>query len=138
MDSDPVYYYTGMCTINSFKSSKRLGTIVIDCDCAPYRLDKNGNGEKWLWDTFNFQTGVIRTSAFTVSGSLTVSLTNQRKIVSPTFTCSAATSVTFDGNTYSLPKGTTTILDIRLKEGENSITFNGNGTVKVEYQGGSI
>ena len=134
MDFDPAYYYTGRCKINSFKTSKRLCTITIDAECEPYRLDINGNGEKWLWDTFSFQNGFIRVNAVTVNGSLQVNLQNQRKIVSPTFTCSTAMTVTFDGVTYNLPKGKTQVLGIRLQYGTNYVTFKGNGTVKIEYQ----
>lgn len=138
MDFDPAYYYTGRCKINSFKTSKRLCTITIDAKCEPYRLDINGNGEKWLWDTFSFQNGFIRVNAVTVNGSLQVNLQNQRKIVSPTFTCSTAMTVTFDGVTYNLPKGKTQVLGIRLQYGTNYVTFKGNGTVKIEYQGGAL
>lgn len=138
MDFDPAYYYTGRCKINSFKTSKRLCTITIDAECEPYRLDINGNGEKWLWDTFSFQNGFIRVNAVTVNGSLQVNLQNQRKIVSPTFTCSTAMTVTFDGVTYNLPKGKTQELGIRLQYGTNYVTFKGNGTVKIEYQGGAL
>ncbi len=138
MDFDPAYYYTGRCKINSFKTSKRLCTITIDAECEPYKLDINGNGEKWLWDTFSFQNGFIRVNAVTVNGSLQVNLQNQRKIVSPTFTCSTAMTVTFDGVTYNLPKGKTQVLGIRLQYGTNYVTFRGNGTVKIEYQGGAL
>lgn len=138
MDFDPAYYYTGRCKINSFKTSKRLCTITIDAECEPYRLDINGNGEKWLWDTFSFQDGFIRVNTVTVNGSLQVNLQNQRKIVSPTFTCSTAMTVTFDGVTYNLPKGKTQVLGIRLQYGTNYVTFKGNGTVKIEYQGGAL
>lgn len=138
MDFDPAYYYTGRCKINSFKTSKRLCTITIDAECEPYRLDINGNNEKWLWDTFSFQNGFIRVNAVTVNGSLQVNLQNQRKIVSPTFTCSTEMTVTFDGVTYNLPKGKTQVLGIRLQYGTNYVTFKGNGTVKIEYQGGAL
>lgn len=138
MDFDPAYYYTGRCKINSFKTSKRLCTITIDAECEPYRLDINGNGKKWLWDTFSFQNGFIRVNAVTVNGSSQVNLQNQRKIVSPTFTCSTAMTVTFDGVTYNLPKGKTQVLGIRLQYGTNYVTFKGNGTVQIEYQGGAL
>lgn len=138
MDFDPAYYYTGRCKINSFKTSKRLCSITIDAECEPYRLDINANGEKWLWDTFNFKNGFIRMNAVTVNGSLQVNLQNQRKIVSPTFICSTAMTVTFDGVEYNLPKGKTQVLGIRLQYGTNYVTFKGNGTVKIEYQGGAL
>lgn len=46
--------------------------------------------------------------------------------------------VTHEGNTYSLPAGETTVYDIRLQEGDNYVTFTGNGTVKISYRGGSL
>ncbi|WP_195230587.1 hypothetical protein [Coprococcus comes] len=92
----------------------------------------------WLWDTFSFVNGIIHLNEVTVSGTTTVNLLNRRKVVSPTFTCSAAMTVTHEGTRYSLPKGKTTVYDIRLQEGDNNVTFTGNGTVKIEYKGGSL
>lgn len=37
LDEDSDYYYEGRCKINSFKSDKTIGTIVIDCDVAPFK-----------------------------------------------------------------------------------------------------
>lgn len=103
-------------SVNNFKSNKRLATIVIDCDCDPYKVEKNSTSDPWLWDEFSFVDGIIYTNKVTVSGSATATLINRRKVVSPTFTCSAAMTVTFESVTYSLPVGTTTVLDIRLKK----------------------
>lgn len=47
-------------------------------------------------------------------------------------------SAIFDGVTYKLPAGKTTVYDIRLQEGDNNVTFKGTGTVKIEYKGGSL
>lgn len=138
MDWDRNYYYEGRCSVNQFKSNKRTSTIVIDCDCDPYKIEKNSASDPWIWDTFSFVDGIIYLNKATVSGSASVNLINRRKIVSPTFTCSAAMTVTFKDVTYSLPKGTTTVLDIRLQEGDNTVVFNGNGTVQIDYKGGSL
>ena len=124
--------------MNQFKSSKRTATIVIDCDCDPYKIEKNSSSDPWVWDTFSFVDGIIYVNRVTVSGTASATLINRRKVVSPTFTCSAAMTATFEGVTYNLPVGTTTILDIRLQEGENIITFKGNGTVQIDYKGGSL
>ena len=51
---------------------------------------------------------------------------------------STAMKVIHEGNTYSLPAGETTVYDIRLQEGDNYVTFTGNGTVKISYIGGSL
>ena len=138
LDADKTFYYYGRCTVNEFKSDRRLATIVVECDCEPFKIEVNGAGMPWLWDTFSFVNGIIHVNEVTVAGTETVNLLNRRKVVSPTFTCSAAMTVTFNGTTYSLPKGKTTVYDIRLQEGDNNVTFKGNGTVKIEYKGGSL
>ena len=138
MDWDRNYYYEGRCTVNQFKSNKRVASVVIDCDCSPYKVEKNSHSEPWQWDTFSFVDGIIYINSITVAGSATATLLNRRKIVSPTFTCTAAMTVSFGGKTYSLPQGTTTVLDIRLQEGENIMTFTGIGTVTIDYKGGSL
>lgn len=138
MDWDKNYYYEGRCSVNQFKSDKRTAAIVIDCDCDPYKIEKNSSSDPWVWDTFSFVDGIIYINKVTVSGSATTTLINRRKVVSPTFICSAAMTATFGGVTYNLPAGTTTVLDIRLQEGENIISFKGNGTVQIDYKGGSL
>lgn len=138
MDADRTFYYWGRCKINSFKSNKTLGIVVVECDVEPYKIEVNSASEPWLWNPFSFVDGIIHINEVTVNGSLTVNLINRVKIVSPTFICSAAMTVTFNGDTYSLPKGTTTVYDIRLQEGDNYVTFKGNGTVKINYRGGSL
>lgn len=138
LDADKTFYYFGRCTVNEFKSERRLATIVVECDCEPFKIEVNGAGMPWIWDTFSFVNGIIHVNEVTVSGSATVNLLNRRKVVSPTFTCSAAMTVTHNGTKYSLPVGKTTVYDIRLQEGDNYVTFTGNGTVTIEYKGGSL
>lgn len=112
--------------------------ITVDCDVEPYKIEINSASEPWLWDVFSFVNGIIHVNEVKVSGSKKVNLINRVKIVSPTFTCSTAMKVTHEGNTYSLPAGETTVYDIRLQEGDNYVTFTGNGTVKISYRGGSL
>lgn len=138
MDFDLSFYYVGRCKLNPFKTNKRLGEIVIECQCDPYKIDASVEGGNWIWDTFSFINGFIRINNITVSGSQTVNLLSLRKIVSPTFTCSSAMTVSYKGKSYNLPVGTTTVYDIRLQSGTNYVTFTGNGTVKIEYQGGEL
>lgn len=138
IDDDKNYYYEGRCQVNQFKTDKRTATLVIDCDVAPFKTELNGAGVPWIWDTFSFVDGIIYVNKVTVSGSATVNLINRRRIVSPTFTCTAAMTVTSNGSTYSLSSGTTTVLAIRLREGDNYVTFKGTGTVTIQYKGGSL
>lgn len=110
---------------------------IPDTDEA-FEIETNSASEPWLWDVFSFVNGIIHVNEVKVSGSKKVNLINRVKIVSPTFTCSTAMKVTHEGNTYSLPAGETTVYDIRLQEGDNYVTFTGNGTVKISYRGGSL
>lgn len=137
-DSDKNYYYEGRCRINEFSTDKRTATIVIECECDPYKIEINSSSTPWLWDTFNFVDGIIYKNTFTINGTKAVTLINRRKIVSPTITCSTAMTVTFEGVKYTLSKGTTTVLGIRLQEGENIITVSGKGSIQIDYKGGSL
>lgn len=138
LDADKTFYYFGRCTINAFKTDRTLAMITIDCDVEPYKREVNSVSEPWVWDTFSFINGIIHINEATVIERKEVNLINQAKIVSPTFICSNAMEVEYKGNTYSLPAGTTTVYDIRLREGDNYVTFIGNGTVKINYRGGSL
>lgn len=138
LDWDKNYYYEGRCKVNQFKTNKRLATIVVDAEVDPYKLEVNSSSTPWIWDTFSFIDGIIYLNTVTVRGSATVNLLNRRKIVSPTFTTTANMKVNHNGVTYDLPKGTTTVLGIRLQEGDNFVTFTGNGTITIDYKGGSL
>ena len=137
-ECDDEYYYTGRCTINQFKTDKRIGKIVIDAIVDPYKMETSPFGDEWLWNSFSFIDGVIYTSSVDVSGSKEVNLPNRRKIVSPMFTTTVNMTVTHNGKSYSLPKGKTTVLEIRLKEGDNYVTFTGTGKVTIYYDRGSL
>lgn len=138
MDADKTFYYWGRCTINKFETDKTLALITVDCDVEPYKVEVNSSSAPWVWDTFSFVNGIIHINKVTVNGSTTVNLINRVKVVSPTFTCSSAMHATFNGKTYSIPKGSTTVYDIRLQEGDNYVTITGTGTVEISYRGGSL
>lgn len=138
MDADKTFYYWGRCRINKFKTNYTLAIITVDCDVEPYKIETNSAAEPWLWDVFSFVNGIIHINEVNVDGSAEVNLINRAKVVSPTFTCTAAMTVTHEGTIYNLPPGKTTVYDIRLQEGDNYVTFTGNGSVKISYRGGSL
>ena len=141
LSDDPNYYFFGRCTINVFKTDKAIGELVINVDADPYKMetDPTSAGQDWLWDPFSFVDGIIRSNRFDVDGTGTFTVINRTMNVSPTFVVSgSALAVTFNNKTYDLPVGTTTVTDIILEEGENTLTFTGTGTVVVKYQGGIL
>lgn len=121
-DADPAFYYEGRASINKFQSKSAVGTLVIDVDAFPYKRDIQ-----------------ITNESIEVDGTATVNLINKRLVLSPFITCSEAMTVSAEGVTVDIPANVKTeVLDIRLHEGENMITFTGNGTVEIEYRGGSL
>ena len=62
----------------------------------------------------------------------------RRKIIYPQITASAAMSVKLNNKTYNLNVGENIMYDMPLKEGYNILTFTGNGTVSIDYRGGSL
>ena len=46
--------------------------------------------------------------------------------------------MTYDGKSYQIPKGRSTVPDILIMEGEHTMSFSGSGTVSVEYRGGQF
>lgn len=65
LEDDPMYYYEGRFTVNSWKSEKNWSKIVIDYEVDPYkRSTVLSTDADWLWDPFNFETGEISASRY--------------------------------------------------------------------------
>lgn len=140
LEDDPSYYYEGRFAVNAWKSNKERSSLVIDYDVNPYKNDILGTDEEWIWDTFNFETGIIRYyKDLPVSGSLSVTVIVDMMPVSPTITTSAAgMTVTFSGETYNLSKGVNHVPEIVLPQGSNVLTFTGSGTITIRQTGGRL
>lgn len=139
LDDDMNFYYLGRAEVNEFQSDKSLGVIVISADVEPYKYDITSSDEDWLWDPFDFESGIINeTKNLVVNGELEVIIHGRRKHVTPVITCSTAMQVIFNGSSYELPAGSYEVFNIEIVEGENKLKFIGNGTVSIEYRGGSL
>lgn len=135
-DDDQNFYYMGRLKVNEWSSQKSIGKLVIECIADPYKYDVQ---DDWLWDPFDFENDCISESEnITVSGSTSVVIVGKRKKTHPTITTSAAMSVSYNGITYNLTEGINKLYEMILDEGENTLTFNGSGSVLIEYTGGSL
>ena len=138
-DTDPEYYYIGRVTVNSWKSNKATSEIVIDADVYPYKYSNDSTLDPWLWDETIFSPDyyIQEFNEMDIQGEKTINLIGGAKNVAPKFTVVSdelGITVTYDGNTYSLPDGTSRVLGITLKQGDNLLTFKGWGTVSVDYR----
>ena len=121
LDDDPNFYYYGRISVNEWKSNGRIGKIVVEADCEPYKYK--------VAPTIN---------SLSVNGTKTVVFDNLRKSVVPQFTTTAEFAIGFKGNSYTIIAGTFEIPALQFVAGENVVTFTGHGTVTVEYQEGSL
>ncbi len=138
-DDDAEYYYSGRAIISDYARTQTLGTMTITVSADPYKYEMYGGLDDWLWDSFNFQTGVIRNyKNLVVSGSRDVRIIGRDKTIIPIIISSAAMIVTFKGVTYNIVAGNNKIYDIEIGVGESILTFTGNGTISVDYRGGIL
>lgn len=143
LDEDPTYYYTGRLKVNEWKSNKKTSTITIEGTVEPYKLEMFSSLEDWEWDSFNFETGIIRDYGdIRVDDSLTFVIEGRRKAVVPSFIVKSddgtGLKVKFNGTTYNLVDGTNRVLNIIIKNGTNTLYFTGDGTVSIDYRGGRL
>ena len=129
------YYYDARVSVDTTKINQQYSQVVITLDTDPYKLAQKTSLDDWEWDPFDFETDVIREyKDIPVPGELVVV-----GDVMPTgciFEASAAITVTYNGNSYQIPKGRSTVPDILITDGEHTMSFSGSGTVSVEYRGG--
>lgn len=121
LDEDDTHYYYGRCAINEWLTDRRIGQIAINCNCEPYKYDLN-------------ETIITAT----VNGMATINVYGKRKTVCPTISVSGSVSLFVDGDVVELPEGTNEILDFYIREGNNVLTFTGNGTIEISYTGGEL
>lgn len=139
LERDPGYYYTGRFSAELGRLDRGFLRVIIKYVLEPFKRDITSSLEDWLWDPFNFETGIIReykNMAVPANDSLVVTIPGSSRPTIPVFTCSADMTVTFNGSTYTLSAGTNRVLDIVIGEDEAELTFAGEGTVSVDYRGG--
>lgn len=137
LDDDPNYYYEGRLSVASWTSPKDWSRISINYNVGPYKIELRSADEAWLWDPFNFETDSVKSyHDIPISGETTFVVVNDIMPVRPVINASAAMTVTFNGKTHSLVAGDNTVREIQFYEGENTLIFNGNGTVSIKMHGG--
>jgi hypothetical protein len=123
LDKDPDFYWLGRCTVDSYKSNKRLRQFVVSTRVRPYKFK---------------QMETVVTFALTEAGQ-TVSLRNSRRSVCPVITCTNDnTVIVFNGNTFNFGAGQHQNLNIRFTEGINQVTISGAGQVTFSYLEGDL
>lgn len=122
LDEDQNYYFFGRVSVGDLEKEKNIYNMKITADCEPYKYK-------------NAVTEVTKS----VSGTVTVTCTNDRMHVVPTFESEASLTIKFDNNTYQATStGQFTIPEIVFVQGENQLQITGSGNVKIRYQEGAL
>lgn len=152
LDEDNGGYYYGRFAVQP-PQYDRLGRemyITITAELDPWFYDPYSTILPWVWDTFNFETGIIRDySAIDInsaSEAVPYTLIGSQRPVCPVFRLTSGTALqmtytSVDGTSVSKTMTTGANYqydDFILHDGENTIALQGVGTLQIEYRGGCL
>lgn len=139
LEDDPNFYYEGRFILEPWNSAKDWSKVTIQYNVGPYKKDIWTSLDDWLWDPFDFETGIINNERnLVVSGNLTTYIYARQEQISPTITASSAMTVQMNGTIFQVPAGASRNPLMVLHPGLNTFIFTGNGTVSIEYRGGML
>lgn len=121
-DEDPDYYYIGRVTIDKWSIDKVIGSFTVKVEAEPYKYH--------LRETQRTDT---------ITGTKVLVYKNDRKSVVPVFRASAPMTLVFGKTSTSIGSGADYYSpEIIFREGNNSLTVTGEGTLTVRYQEGAL
>lgn len=139
LDDDPDHYYMVRLKLDGKKSNPVYGQITFSGTAEPFKYDLVATNELWLWDTFNFETGVIREieEVEITAENNTVTIIGAGIDTPPVFVVSQADNLklTYGGRTYTLKVGRNRFPAVRVGKEDVTLTFSGTGKFEVEYRG---
>ena len=140
LDTDSSFYYIGRLNLSSTKEEYSYGELELSGDIEPYKYELFSSLEKWKWDSFNFVNGIIRNyKNLKINGKLELNIPGRRKTIYPVLIANTEMKITFNNVSYTIPANKNIqLLDVALKEGDNILTIEGNGTITIDYRGGSL
>lgn len=141
LEDDPSYYYEGAVWVDKPSREKNFSKITLKYRLAPYKKELTSSMEDWAWDTFNFETDVVREyGSIAVSGSYTLDLRGTPEPLYPTITLLSGSLnlQVYRGQTeiYNAALATGASAPVLVELGLYRFIFTGTGTVRVAYRGG--
>lgn len=159
LTDDPDYFYQGRFSVDSWDSGDTWSEITIGYNVNPFKWSILSSTEPWIWDPFNFDTGIIREQTFSSitinSPSSWVTYTFMSDFfgdvpISPTITISDAPATGIDIqfiNTYlnidetlNFKNGTTPAPDFIFygQASEYTMRFKGTGVISIDFRVGRL
>lgn len=144
LSDDSGYFWRGRPQVTAEWGGLNHTVIRISVDAEPFKYNSVSSYDPWLWDPFNFVTGVItQTSDIELSGGVeTVTLPKDPARSKPTLWLNrgnARAKVGSDGTWKTLKSGANVFPEIRMNENASCVLYlEGSGSVGVEYRVGSL
>lgn len=139
LDDDPDHYYMARLKVDGEKTDYVNAELTFSGTAEPFKYDLTATNEPWLWDTFNFETGVIREieEVEITAENNKVTIIGAGIDTPPVFVVSQADNLklTYGGRTYTLKVGRNRFTAVRVGKEDVTLTFSGTGKFEVEYRG---
>ena len=145
-DNDSGFYWTGRASVQGFDRNREIGTFTLTVPKAdPYKYNVADSTEDWLWDSFDFEDGIIDegTKITIKSGETkTYTIVPDRMPFVPTIYVNvlgaAGLKMTANGENYTLIKGKNRFADVVVNTEDVTLSFTGAGTFSIQYRRGSL
>jgi len=138
-DADKYFYYIVRLEVNYSKDSINWSNINITGTAEPYKYARFKSGENWLWNPFNFETGVItHLNDLVITDGATIPMDNDSIYTVPEFVVeeSDGLALVFGGKTYSMPSANTYYFpQVRIGDETLNLTFVGSGKLSINFRG---
>jgi phage-related protein len=118
----PDVYFTGRCTDAEESRRKRVTNQTYNFTCEPYALK---------------HTPTVIHRDVTGSG-VEIALQAARKSAIPTITVTAACTLVYGDNTYTIAAGTHTIPSLIVTDSAETLTVTGSGTITISWRDGVL
>lgn len=149
LDVEPEYYYDGRCIISRETVDKKNQIVRVDLDADPFKYPVYASDEDWLWNPFNFETGVIRKyKNIRINNSASIDVIAYDQPESPRFYVNldggqTSMKMVYDGDTYYLSNGLNSFPAITIQSEDvhsdiHRFTFYGRGIVSINIRGGIL
>lgn len=144
MDTDPSHYWEGRVYVESTKEDQIRSTVKIEVDAFPYKYDILGSDDPWIWDTFSFVSGVIRTleEIYITPGNNEILIPSGTMPTVPSIYVSdveQTMKIIYRAREFDLKAGVNRIPQIIVGgDDETELIFSGIGKLRISYRGGSL
>ena len=143
LDDDPDWYYEGRFTIGDPSPVNFKNTVKIQAVLRPFKYAINSTVDDWLWDPFNFDSGIIREyNNIEIEQTRDVTVIGSEMPIVPIITVNSENGdgidLIYEGNRYHLSDGKNRIVTMVITAHEYIFHFEGIGVVSIEFREGSL